>query len=69
VANAPSVTNRSLIMATSCPTISNRGAWEEHGETTIRKTFRRSIGGATGKRDRAEGDRRPECCLSQFMIE
>ena len=30
--------------------------WEERGEMIIRKTFRLSTGGATGKRGRAEGD-------------
>jgi hypothetical protein len=30
--------------------------WEERGEMIIRKTFRLSTGGATGKRDRAEVD-------------
>ena len=45
--------------ATSYPTTSIPAAWEEHGETTIRRTFRQSTGGATGKRDLAEGDLRP----------
>jgi hypothetical protein len=43
-------------MATLCPTISILEEWEERGEMIIRKTFRLSTGGATGKRDRAEVD-------------
>jgi hypothetical protein len=34
----------------------NPAAWEEHGETIIRTTFRLSTGGATERRDRAEAD-------------
>ena len=41
----------SPITATWYPTTSIPGAWTELGETTILKTSRRSIGGATGKRD------------------
>ena len=37
-------------------TTSSPKAWEGPGETTTRKTFRLSTDGATGKRDRAEGD-------------
>jgi hypothetical protein len=33
-------------------------AWAERGETIIRRTFRLSTGGATGKRDRAGNERR-----------
>ena len=47
---------RSPITATSCPTTSIPAAWAERGETIILKTSRLSIGGAMGKRDRAEGD-------------
>ena len=56
MASALSARKRSATMATSCPTISIPEEWEGHGETIIRITFRRSIGGAMGKRDRAEGD-------------
>ena len=56
VASAHFVTNRSMIMATSYPTISIPAAWAGHGETTTRRTFRQFTGGATGKRDRAEYD-------------
>src|SRR6266702_1273291 len=41
---------------TSCPTTSIPAAWEERGGTIIRKTSRLFTGGATGKRDRVEGD-------------
>jgi len=43
-------------IATSCPTISIPVEWAEHGETITRLTFKLSIGGVTGKRDRAEVD-------------
>jgi hypothetical protein len=56
-------------MATLCPTILVPEAWEERGETTIQITFRRSTGGAMGKRDQAEGDLWPKCCLSYSVIE
>ena len=42
--------------ATWCPTTSIPVVWEVRGETIIRKTFKLSTGGATGKRDRAEGN-------------
>ncbi len=43
-------------MEISFPTTSIPAAWEGHGETIILRIFRRSTGGATGKKDRAEGD-------------
>jgi len=67
--NAHSARRSSPTTPMSCRTISIHAAWEEHGETIIRKTSRRSIGGATGKRDRAEDDFWPEYCLSHFTIE
>lgn len=51
-----------------CPTTSIPAEWEERGETIILKTFRQSAGGAMGKRDRAEVDLWPECCLSYSTI-
>ncbi len=54
--NAHSVMDSSPITATWYPTTSIPGAWTELGETIILKTSRLSTGGATGKRDRAEGD-------------
>jgi len=42
--------------ATSYPITSIPAAWAPPGGTTIRETFRRSTGGATGRRDRPEDD-------------
>ena len=61
-ASARSAKKSSPTIPTSYPTISIPVAWEERGETTILRTFRRSTGGAMGKRDRAGGDLSPECC-------
>jgi hypothetical protein len=55
-------------MATSYPTTSIPAAWAVHGETTILKISRLFTGGATEKRDRAEGDLWLECRLSCSMV-
>jgi hypothetical protein len=42
--------------------------WEELGGTIIPTTFRLRTGGATGKRDRAEGDAFPASALQAWMF-
>ena len=61
---APSAMKSSPTTATSYPTTSAHAAWEERGGTIIRTTSRLSTGGATGKRDRAEGDA-GRCVISE----
>lgn len=51
--NARSAIKNSLNTATSYLTTGIRKAWEELGGTTIRRTSKPCIGGATPKRDRA----------------
>lgn len=61
---ALSARGSSRITATSFRTTSIPVEWEERGGTTIPTTFRLFTGGATGKRDRAEGE---PCFLRIFQ--
>jgi hypothetical protein len=53
--SAPFATMNLPTAATSYRTTDTRKEWEEPGETTIQRTFKQPIGGATQKRD--QGDR------------
>ena len=59
-ASAPSVWRGSPSTPTSCPTTFTPAVWAEPGGTITRTTSKPSTGGATARRDRAEGDFRPE---------